>query len=459
MRPQEIVERAQRRSSCDGTVVLVHEQSQANLRWAGNTLTTNGVMRGSRVTVVSIDERSSGAAAGVVSRNVTEPAELEALVDAADTAARAATPAPDAAPLLDSGTAEDWDAATPETSAAVFADLAPDLGAAFRAAAADGRELFGFAEHVLGTTFLATSSGATRRHSQPTGKVEMTGKSDGRRRSSWVGRYTTDFCDVDMVELDAELARRLAWEERQVSLPPGRYDVILPPGAVSDFMVYLYWEMAARDAAEGRTVYSRVGGGTRVGDQLTEVPVRLSSDPYYPGLQCEPFVAAEASSSMSSVFDSGLPLAATDWIRDGRLEALITTRHTARETGLSLTPPVDNLVLEVAAATGSLDDVVARTERGLLLTTLWYIREVDPQSLLLTGLTRDGVYLVEDGQVVAAVNNFRFNESPVDLLGRITDAGAPVVTLPREWSDFFTRVAMPPLRIEGFNMSTVSQAS
>ena len=103
--------------------------------------------------------------------------------------------------------------------------------------------------------------------------------------------------------------------------------------------------------------------------------------------------------------------------------------------------------------------MIASTERGLLLTSLWYIREVDPQTLLLTGLTRDGVYLVENGAVRGAVNNFRFNESPVALLGRITEVGRTVPTLPREWADWFTRAAMPPVRVPDFNMSTVSQAS
>src|ERR1035441_3165507 len=107
----------------------------------------------------------------------------------------------------------------------------------------------------------------------------------------------------------------------------------------------------------------------------------------------------------------------------------------------------------------SLDDMIASTGRGLLLTCLWYIREVDPQTLLLTGLTRDGVYLVENGEVVGAVNNFRFNESPVAMLGRLAEVGTTVPTLPREWGDYFTRTAMPPARVEGFNMSSVSQAS
>jgi predicted Zn-dependent protease len=206
-------------------------------------------------------------------------------------------------------------------------------------------------------------------------------------------------------------------------------------------------------------VFSAPGGGTRVGEKLTGLPVTLSSDPRAAGLECAPFVVAHASSRESSVFDNGLALGATDWISGGTLSALTQTRRSAARTGLPVTPAVDNLSMSVPGGGASLEEMVARTERGLLLTCLWYIREVDPQRLLLTGLTRDGVYLVEGGEVVGAVNNFRFNESPVDLLGRMTEVGATGPTLPREWSDYFTRAAMPPVRVADFNMSTVSQAS
>ena len=150
---------------------------------------------------------------------------------------------------------------------------------------------------------------------------------------------------------------------------------------------------------------------------------------------------------------------AVEWISGGVLANLIRPRAWALKTTAPATATVDNLVLELPGATASLDEMVAGTERGLLLTTLWYIREVDPQTLLLTGLTRDGVFLVEGGEVTGAVNNFRFNESPVDLLGRITQAGRTERTLPREWNDWFTRAAMPTVRVPDFNMSTVSQAS
>ena len=145
-----------------------------------------------------------------------------------------------------------------------------------------------------------------------------------------------------------------------------------------------------------------------------------------------------------------------DWIRDGAVNALAYPRATAAEFHAPVAVPASNLLMTGGAA--ALTDLVAGTERGLLLTTLWYIREVDPTTLLLTGLTRDGVYLVQDGEVAAAVNNFRFNESPLDLLRRATEAGVSEVTLPREWGDWATRASMPSLRIPDFHMSSVSQA-
>jgi predicted Zn-dependent protease len=173
-------------------------------------------------------------------------------------------------------------------------------------------------------------------------------------------------------------------------------------------------------------------------------------------------VIAHASGPDSSVFDNGLPLHPTAWIQDGSLAALHSSRHSAALAGLPVAPAIDNLILAAptsGAEAPTLAEMIASTGRALLLTCLWYIREVDPQVLLLTGLTRDGVYLVEDGEVVGAVNNFRFNESPVVMLGRLLEVGATVPTLPREWGDYFNRAAMPPLRVEGFNMSSVSQAN
>jgi predicted Zn-dependent protease len=460
--PQAVVEQALRTARCDDCVVIADETSSANLRWAGNTLTTNGVARTRQLTVIAITRRGGRAAAGVVSRAGVRDDQVADVVRAAEEAAADSTPAQDAVPLVAPGSAAaaaGWDEPAASTGIGVFRSFAPALGEAFSAAAAAGRKLYGFAEHSLTCTFLGTSSGLRLRHDQPGGKVEINAKSADLARSAWAGAGTRDFSDIDVPGLTERLGTQLDWASRRVDLPAGRYETLLPPAAVADLMIYLYWSAGARDAMDGRSVFSKPGGGSRLGERLASSALTLRSDPAAPGLECAPFVIAHASGRDSSVFDNGLALAPTDWISAGQLAALAQTRHSAQRSGLAVTPAIDNLIMDMPGATASLDDMIARTDRGLLLTCLWYIREVDPQSLLLTGLTRDGVYLVENGEVTAAVNNFRFNESPVAMLGRITEAGATTAALPREWSDYFTRAAMPPARVEGFNMSSVSQAS
>ncbi|MEV0125473.1 TldD/PmbA family protein [Streptomyces sp. NPDC050703] len=456
-KPHEIVERALELSTADGCVVIADEESTANLRWAGNALTTNGVTRGRTLTVIATVDGKEGTASGVVSRSAVTADDLEPLVRAAEEAARGAGPAEDAQPLV-TGVAPspDFTEAPAETSSAVFADFAPALGEAFARARAGGRELYGFANHEYVSSYLGTSTGLRLRHDQPTGTLELNAKSPDRTKSAWAGRATRDFKDVDPAALDAELAQRLGWARRRVDLPAGRYETLLPPTAVADLLIYQFWSSSARDAAEGRTVFSKPGGATRLGERVAGLPLTLRSDPHEPGLESAPFVLAHSSGGDSSVFDNGLPLGPTEWVRGGDLAHLVTSRHSAGLTGLPVTPAVDNLVLD-GGGDRSLDEMVAATERGLLLTCLWYIREVDPATLLLTGLTRDGVYLVENGEVVGEVNNFRFNESPVDLLGRASEAGRTERTLPREWGDYFTRAAMPALRVPDFNMSSVSQ--
>ena len=467
--PQETVERALAAAKSGDCVVIAEETSTANLRWAGNTLTTNGVAGSRQLTVIAIDRRADGAATGVVSRAGVRPDQIEDVVREAELAAAEAIPAEDAGELAGAGepgpfgmndTGPGWDAQPGRTEIGVLRDFAAALGQTLRAAKGAGRKLYGFAEHQMDSTFLGTSAGLRLRHDQPTGRVELNAKSADMARSAWTGVGTRDFTDVDIAGLDAGLAERLGWAGRTVSLPAGRYETLLPPTAVSDLLIYMYWSAGAKEAAEGRTVFSKPGGGTRIGEQLSSQPVTLSSDPRALGLRCAPFVIAHASGPDSSVFDNGLPLGATSWIHDGSLAALLSSRHSAALAGVPVTPAIDNLTFATSAAGApGLEQMIASTRRGLLLTCLWYIREVDPQTLLLTGLTRDGVYLVENGEVTAAVNNFRFNESPVGMLGRLLEVGATEPTLPREWGDYFSRAAMPPVRVEGFNMSSVSQAS
>uniref|UniRef100_A0A5Q5BM53 Metalloprotease TldD/E C-terminal domain-containing protein n=2 Tax=unclassified Mycobacterium TaxID=2642494 RepID=A0A5Q5BM53_MYCSS len=452
--PQDVVDavlaEAARRGRADETIVLVTDRADASLRWAGNSMTTNGESVSRSTTVISIVRQGNSARVGSVRSSEVEAAAIGALVAASQDAAVAAPEARDSAPPLPpTETPGDWELPVPATGAEVFAGVAGSLARGFRGEDA----LYGFARHVLETTFVATSTGLRRRYTQPTGSVEINAKRGGA--SAWAGVSTPDFVNVPTDSMLEDLATRLGWAERTVELPAGRYETLMPPSTVADMMIYLTWTMDGRGAQEGRTALS-APGGTRVREKLTDLPLTLYSDPAAPGLACLPFVTAATSSERVSVFDNGMDIDRVDWLRDGAVNALAYPRAAAAEFGEPVAVPAENLLM--TGGTAELADMIAATERGLLLTTLWYIREVDPTVLLLTGLTRDGVYLIEDGEVSAVVNNFRFNESPLDLLRRATEAGVSEVTLPREWGDWATRAAMPTLRIPDFHMSSVSQA-
>lgn len=456
---QEIVERALATSTSLGCVVIARSRSVANLRWARSTLTTNGETVADSVTVVALVELDGGVGSGSVTASAPTLETVADLVRAAEAAAVEAGPAEDARALVTGGQSGDWLERPVLATSAAFADLAPSLGDVFGAARADGIEHFGYAEESVVTTFLGTSTGTRLRFTGTEGRLECTAKSHERSRSAWAGRAGRSLVGLDPHGADAELRRGLGWQGTRVDVTPGRHTALLSPSAAADLTIDLYWSSIGRDAHEGRSVWSRAGGGTRVGEVVADPRVHLFSDPAMAGLEASPFTSAAGSSSASSVFDNGTATGRVDWISDGVLRNLITTRHTAQETGLDYRPGVENLRLDIAGGHGSVEDLIARTDDGLLVTCLWYNRVVDPQTLLLTGLTRDGVYVVKGGEVVGAATNFRFNDSPVGVLDRIVDAGESTPTLAREFGDYFNRAAMPPLLVRDFNFSTVSQAS
>ncbi len=344
--PQTLIEQALAAAKAGGEcVVIADESSTANLRWAGNTLTTNGVAATRSLTVIAIDRRRDGTAGvGIVARSGITTDQVEELVREAEKAAEQASPAEDAADLVSgettvrSNSADLWSSPSAATDFGVFRGFAAQLGETLRAAEGAGRKLYGFAEHGVTSTFVGTSAGVRLRHDQPSGRLELNAKSADLSRSAWAGASTRDFTDVDVVALDVDLAERLSWQQRRVELPAGRYETLLPPTAVSDMLIYLYWSAGARDAGEGRTVFSRPGGGTRIGERLASAPVDLFSDPAYPGLECAPFVVAHSSGRDSSVFDNGLPAGREPWLSAGVLSALHSSRFSAGTAGVAVTP-------------------------------------------------------------------------------------------------------------------------
>lgn len=437
--------------------VIVDETTEINLRWANNSLTTNGQMHDRSITVHVFAEVDGGTASGTVTAPLAADTEVADVVAAATRVAVGGEANSEAAPLISGPQDADFDTAAAPASIEQLADFAAALGELFDGYRERGDLLFGFAESVLTTTWVATSAGARRRHVQPRERVEINAKRPATTASVWVGRPSID---VDVAALGNELNTRLEWSANRIDLPAGRYETLLPPGAVADLLIPAYWRMSAKDAAEGRSVWAKTGStATRLGERLTPLPISLSSDPAAAGVEQAPFAVVHGNvSGEMSVYDNAAPVEAVDLISEGVLTQLVRTRGYAAKTGASFVFPTENLVVS-GGGTATLAEMIASTERGLLLTCLWYLREVEAETLLTTGLTRDGVFLIENGQVVGAVNNFRFNESPVDLLSRVTEVGATELTLCREWNDFFPHTVTPPMRVRDFNMSTVSQAS
>ena len=330
MTPQDTVERALAAAKAGGeTVVIADESSTANLRWAGNTLTTNGVAATRSLTVIAIDRRADGTAGvGTVSRSGITADQVEDLVREAEKAAEEAVPG------RGRGGSDVRRRHGPfDIEWLVFAFERHRLrglpwlrGAARRDAAGGrgvGRKLYGFAEHGVTSTFVGNSAGLRARYDQPGGRLELNAKSADLSRSAWAGASTRDFTDVDVAALDAGLAERLGWQERKVELPAGRYETLLPPTAVSDMLIYLYWSAGARDAGEGRTVFSKPGGGTRIGERLSPLPLDLFSDPAYPGLECAPFVVAHVvRPRLLGLRQRPAVAGRAAWISEGVLSAL-----------------------------------------------------------------------------------------------------------------------------------------
>jgi len=453
---QDLIEKILARSTTDDCIVVVKDKTQANLRWASSTLTTNGVIQERSVTVIAFIAMNGSMASGAVSRTNVKDSDIETLLSEATAAAKAAGAAEDFAPLARDVAFGDWSAPHIPTGPDIFSKFAPELGDMLRRSQSDSIELFGYTEHTHETLWVGSKGGMRLRNDNAVGRVEMTGKSHGRSRSTWDGVETHDFTDVSVANIDRNIRQRLEWQGKKVDLPAGRYDTIFPSGSIADLYIYMMWVAGGRDAFEGQSVFSKSGGGTRVGEKLSNVGLQLFSDPSHPVLKSSPFVSAATSSPFTSVFDNGQKHSKVDWIKDGVLQSLVQTRASSKLTSLPYTPIGDNFVMSVSGSSGTLDDLVKKVDNGLLITTLWYIRMVDPNTLLLTGLTRDGVYHVKNGEVQGATNNFRWNDSPVNALSRIAHAGSTEWTQPREWAGDVTNMSMPPMVIKDFNMSTVS---
>lgn len=439
----------------DGGVVIGGNSASNNLRWANSALTANGDAIDQTLAISAFVKVPGGVATGMSSGQIRSRSDISALVSASQASAISAGPSVDAMDLVMGP--QDGDFSEPAATLGVeeISHISRGLSDIF---AESDKQFFGYAEQSLDTTYVGTSAGTRMRYSESTSRFELCAKIHDRTRSAWSGQGGTSLTDVLTDKHLFEVSQKLEIQKIQITTEPGRHRVTLSPSAVSDLMIYLLWSSAARDAAEGRSAFSNVKGGTRIGEKLSDRKLTLATDPALTGIETFDHVVNLGSSALGSAFDTGMKINRTELISDGVLTALGSSRHAAQEAKLPFTPLAENISLTDPQGIGSLTELASRMGDGLLITCLWYIREVDPQNLLLTGLTRDGVYVISGGEIVGATNNFRFNESPIDMLSRVMDSGQTVSCLPREWADWFSRAQVAPLTIEGFNLSTKSDA-
>ncbi|HEY6537915.1 MAG TPA: metallopeptidase TldD-related protein [Candidatus Dormibacteraeota bacterium] len=435
-------------------VVLGEKATSLNFRVANNTVTTNGREESTSAGMVAIE----GSRVGVQAGDVLDRDQVEELGRQALAQAQASPEAPDFMGLLGPDEAASPDPGLDRTAPeALPRDLEPLLGPVgevLQQSRSAGLRMFGYVQATASQERLGTSTGVQLEGRRQSASLSLTLKTQDLTRSVWTGAIARRLGDLDPAALYRRLAGRLAWTEHRVELPAGHYQVLLEPSATADMIVRLLWDMHARGADEGRTVFAGKTG-PRVGEQMYAPSVTLASDPRDPEMTVPGFVHCLSSSEYASVFDNGMAVPAAVWVDQGVQQDLICPRRWAQDHGHVVRPDVDNLTMRGTDTT--LEEMIASTERALLVTSLWYIRDVDPATLLLTGLTRDGVFLIERGEVVGAVNNFRFNESPVGALQRTVEIGRPEIAYSREIGDA-AFIKAPPIRVEDFFMSSVSDA-
>ncbi len=450
MRPQDVVEEVLAAATTAQTVVAVEAVQEVNLRWAVSKPTTNGFIDQRTLTISAIDRSADGIACATRTGRCDDWA---ALLAGAEHDSRDA-PRTKLGEELEPGhaTADYEEPPTNDIELHVSADLRTALRD-------DAAEYFGYAEESRTTTYVGTTAGWRFRLQEDNARFELSGKAEARQKSAWHGAAADLLHQIDVGAAVADVNAGLAAQGHPIELAAAPTTVILTPSAVADLMICLWWEATARDAAEGQSAFSGRGpAGTALGSTISERELDLYGDPDEPGASAAHRLWTPWNSPARSVLDTGASIERVNWLTAGRLTSLAASRATAAELSLPFTIAPESLTLVDQQGHGSTADLVGRTDRALLITSLWYIRDVDPQRLLVTGLTRDGTYLVEDGRIVGSCGNFRFNDSPLELLGRVLDASAQQRCLPREWGDYFTRTTMPALLVADFGLSTPSAA-
>ena len=424
-------------SKADQCIARLQGAINGNVRFALNNVSTSGIVSDCDLQV----EVAFGKRVGIATINAFDDAALERCVRRAEDLARLAPENPEFVPAL----GPQKYTPTPTFSQATAA-ITPDYRAQVAADSIDpcrANKLVaaGFLQDGQSFVAIANSKGNFGYQRATALDYTCTVRTDDGRGSGWVGRNLQDATAFD-AKGDIQTAMRKASASADAkALEPGKYTVILEPAAAAGLLAFMFNDFRAREADEGRSFLSKKGGGNRSGEQVFDRRVNFTADPSHPQAVVLPWD------------DDGLPRERTPIVTDGKVASLQYTRWWAQKQGKRAVGEPGNIIM--AGGTKSTAELIRGTAKGILVTRTWYIRSVDPQTVLLTGLTRDGTFYIENGAIKYPLKNFRFNESPVIMLNNIEELGRPVRVKGDE-SDLI--MVLPPMKIRDFTFTSLSDA-
>ncbi|MEN8375996.1 MAG: TldD/PmbA family protein [Gemmatimonadota bacterium] len=439
-RAQEISEKVLALSNADQARVNLNSGETGNTRFAVNQISTAGDVFNATLVVTS----AFGNRVASATTNSFDDEALERVVRTSEQLAQLIPEDPEYMGELGPQEYQDVDMVASSTANLTPAERARAITAVTEPAAEQGLLSTGYLSHNTGQSSVATSGGLFAYQDRSLVTFTTTVRTPDGTGSGWAGGGSKDWNDLDLGDIGERAIEKAIRSRSPRAVEPGRWTVILEPTAVSNMISRMMFSLNARFADEGRSFFSKEGGGNKIGEKFLDDRVTIYTDP------------ADARLAPNLFNGQGLPNRRMDWVQNGVLQNLAYSRYWASQQGVDPTGFVSGYYMEGGDA--SLQDMIASTERGLLLTRLWYIRSVDPRTILFTGLTRDGTFLIENGQISHAVKNLRWNESPVFMLNNLEELGAPVPVSPTESGGTSPTVMVPPIKVRDFNFTSISDA-
>ena len=428
-------------TNADDASAAVGSNKQSHLRFAGNNVLTSGSREGRSANVTLW----IGGKRGTASTNDLDEARLKAMVEQAEKIARNAPPDREYVPTLGKQTYKPSNSYVEATANLSLSDRAQQIGAILTECEKSG---------VIGAGFHSASSqaggSATKNgnfeYERSTGVgLSVTARTPDGTSSGYFLRSHNDIAKLDTMRIARESIKKAINGKNARAIDPGIYTVILEPQAVADLIGGFGFGFNARTAEEGRSPFSAPGGKTKLGTQVFDEKVTIYSDPWHPDLP----------GSQSA--QGGLPAQRITMVNKGSLETLTYNRFWAKQKGVEPTPGPVNTIMEGNGPAATVEEMIKSTERGIIVGRFWYIRTTDPRTSSSTGLTRDGVWWIENGKIAYPLKNFRFNQSTVKMLapGNVLMVGKPERVGSSEGGG---GSLLPALKLKEFNFTSQSEA-